>query len=66
MKDLIINNKPIFDSLINKKSKERANIVFNKLLAQQKRPKNPFDDARSYTSPSMREIKPGGNIDESV
>jgi hypothetical protein len=62
----IINNKPIFESLINKRSKERANIVFNKLLAQQKKPKNPFDEARTYISPSMRETKPGGNIDESL
>ena len=59
MKEIIINNKPIFDSLNNKKSKDRANIVFNKLLAEQKKVKNPFDEARSYTSPSMRENKPG-------
>lgn len=45
---------------------EKADIVFNKLLAQQKKPKNPFDDIRSYTSPLMRETKPGGNIDESI
>lgn len=59
MKEMIINNKPILESLINKKSKDRADIVFNKLLAQQKKPKNPFDDIRSYTTPSMRETKPG-------
>ncbi len=40
-------------------SKEKADVVFNKLLAQQKKPKNPFDEARSYTSPSMKETKPG-------
>lgn len=39
--------------------KEKADVVFNKLLAQQKKPKNPFDDARSYATPSMRETKPG-------
>jgi len=59
MKEIIISNKPIFDSLNNKKSKDRANIVFNKLLAQQKKPKNPFDEARTFTTPSMRENKPG-------
>ena len=59
MKEMIINNKPIFDSLINKKSKDRADIIFNKLLSQQKKPKNPFDEARTFTTPSMREIKPG-------
>jgi hypothetical protein len=59
MKEMIINNKPILESLINKKSKDRADIVFNKLLSLQKKPKNPFDDARSYTTPSMEETKPG-------
>lgn len=39
--------------------KEKADVVFNKLLAQQRKSKNPFDDARSYTSPAMRETKPG-------
>ncbi len=41
------------------RSKEKADVVFNKLLAQQKKPKNPFDDARTFTTPSMREFKPG-------
>jgi hypothetical protein len=59
MKEMIINNKPILESLINKKSKDRADIVFNKLLAQQKKPKNPFDEARTFTTPSMKETKPG-------
>jgi len=59
MKERIVNNKPILESLINKKSKDRANIAFNRLLAQQKKPKNPFDDATSYTTPSMKETKPG-------
>ena len=59
MKEMIINNKPIFESLINKKSKDRADIVFNKLLGLKKKPKNPFDEARAYTSPSMKETKPG-------
>ena len=65
MKEIIINNKPIFDSLNNKKSKDRANIVFNKLLAQQKKPKNPFDEMRSMTYPT-KEIKLGGNPNDSV
>ena len=38
---------------------EKADIVFNKLLAQQKKPKNPFDEARTFTTPSMKETKPG-------
>ena len=59
MKEMVINNKPILESLIDKKSKDRADIVFNKLLSLQKKPKNPFDDARSYTTPSMKETKLG-------
>jgi hypothetical protein len=55
------NNKPLFESLNNNKSKDRANLVFLKLLAKQKKPKNPFDDARTFTIPSMRETKPGPN-----
>ncbi len=39
--------------------KEKADVVFNKLLAQQKKPKNPFDEARTFTTPSMKETKPG-------
>jgi len=41
------------------KTKEKADVVFNKLLAKQKKPKNPFDDAKTFTTPSMRETKPG-------
>jgi len=59
MKEMILNNKPILESLISKKSKDRADIVFNKLLAQQKKAKNPFDEAKTFTTPSMKETKPG-------
>ena len=52
------NNKPLFESLNNNKSKDRANVVFLKLLAQQKKATNPFDVTRSNTPPS-NEIKPG-------
>ena len=55
-----LNNKiSVFKPLENKSSK-KADIVFNKLLAQQKRPKNPFDEVRSTTYPIYNE-KPGGN-----
>ena len=59
------NNNPLFESLNNNKSKDRANLVFLKLLAQQKKAKNPFDVTRSNTPPS-KEIKPGGNINDPV
>jgi len=59
------NNKPILESLTDKKSKDRANIVFNKLLAQQKKPKNPFDEARTQSYPAVN-LKPGENINDTI
>ena len=46
--------------------KEKANTVFLKLYAKLNKPKNPFDEARSYTSPSMSESKPGGNPNDTI
>jgi len=46
--------------------KEKANTVFLKLYAKLNKPKNPFDDARSYSSPSMSETKPGGNPSDTI
>lgn len=48
------------------KTKDKANTVFLKLYAKLNKPKNPFDDARSYTLPSMRENKPGGNLNDPI
>ena len=57
------NNNPLFESLNNNKSKDRANVVFLKLLAQQKKAHNPFDVTRSNTPKSnSNTIKPGGTI----
>lgn len=47
------------------KPKEKANVVFNKLLAQQKKPKNPFDDARAQSYPAAV-LKPGENINVTI
>jgi len=55
------NDKTLEESLNSRKSKDRAHYVFNKLLALQKKQKNPFDEVRSYTPPSMKEIKPGAD-----
>ncbi len=57
MKELI-NNTSVLKPLENKSSK-KANEVFIKLLVKHNKAKNPFDEARSYSAPSMREIKPG-------
>ena len=43
----------------NLRHSEKANTVFLKLLAKQRKPKNPFDELRSYTLPITKEIKPG-------
>ena len=45
----------------NRKKHDKAVQVFNKLLALQRKPKNPFDELRSYTLPVTKEIKPGAD-----
>jgi len=65
MKEMIINNKPILESLINKKSKDRADIVFNKMLSLHKKPKNGFDEARILNYPAAN-LKPGDNINDTI
>ncbi len=56
-----INDKTMEEILRDTKHNSKANQVFNKLLAQQKKPKNPFDEVRSYTLPITKEIKPGAD-----
>jgi transposase-like protein len=53
------NNQPLSESLNNRKSQDRAIELFNKLLAQHKKPKNPFDVTRTTTYPIKEDIKPG-------
>lgn len=64
MKELI-NNTSVFKPLENKSSK-KANTVFLKLYAKLNKPKNPFDEVRSSTYPNANEIKPGGNINDTI
>ncbi len=59
MKQLINNNQSVFQP-IEKKRKDKANTVFQKLYPKHK-PKNPFDEVRSYTLPITKEIKPGAD-----
>jgi hypothetical protein len=63
MKEIINNNKPLSESLNNRKSQDRAIEVFNKLLAKHKKPKNPFDVTRTQSYP---ELKPGGHSNDPV
>ena len=55
------NDKTMDDILRDTKHNKKANTVFLKLLAKQKKPANPFDELRSYTLPITKEIKPGAD-----
>jgi len=57
----IKKNYSLEEILRDTKHNKKANQVFNKLLALQKKPKNPFDEVRSYTLPITKEIKPGAD-----
>jgi hypothetical protein len=61
---LINTKESVFKTLENKSSKKTSE-VFNKLLAQQRKPKNSFDEIRSTTYASSTEQKPGGNPNDS-
>ena len=58
-------DQSVFKPMEHKQS-DKANTVFLKLYAKLNKPKNPFDEARSYTSPSMIETKPGGNPNDTI
>ena len=51
------NNTSVFKPMEHKQ-KDKANTVFLKLYAKLNKPKNPFDEARSYTPPQINN-KPG-------
>ena len=54
-------SKSLEENLRDTKHNKKANEVFLKLYAKQKKPKNPFDEVRSYTLPITKEIKPGAD-----
>lgn len=58
------NDKPISEKL-DHKNRPKSELVFYKLLAKQKVKANPFNEVRSETY-SLRETKPGGNINDTV
>jgi len=60
----INKNYSLEEILRDTKHNKKANTVFLKLYAKLKKPKNPFDEVRSYTPPSMKEIKPGDQIND--
>ena len=57
-------NKSMDDILRDTKHNKKANTVFLKLLAKQRKPKNPFDEVRSYTPQSMNETKQGVDLSD--
>jgi len=56
-----IYNQTLDEQINDKRKHDKANQAFNKLLARLRKPKNPFDELRSYTLPITEEIKPGAN-----
>ncbi len=55
----IKKNYSMDDILRDTKHNSKAQQVFLKLLAKQKKPRNPFDELRGETYPSLREGKSG-------
>ena len=62
----ILNPKESVFKPLEHKQKNKANTVFLKLYAKLNKPKNPFDEARTFTTPSMSETKPGGNPSDTI
>ena len=60
--DQIQKNYSIDDILRDTKHNSKAQQVFLKLLAKQKKPRNPFDEIRSISSP-ISETKSGGDYE---
>ena len=58
-------DQSVFKPMEHKQS-DKANTVFLKLYAKLNKPKNPFDEARTFNSPSMSETKPGGNPSDTI
>ena len=61
--DQIKKNYSMDDILRDTKHNSKAEEVFLKLLAKQKKPRNPFDEMRSISSP-VYETKSGAGTDD--
>ena len=59
----IKKNYSMDDILRDTKHNSKAQQVFLKLLAKQKKPRNPFDEIRSISSP-INETKPGADTND--
>ena len=56
-----IYDRTLDEQINDRRKHEKANVVFNKLLAQQKAKKKDWSELRSYTLPITKEIKPGAD-----
>ena len=56
------NNTSVFKPIEHKQS-DKANTVFLKYYSKLNKPKNPFDEVRSYTSPQTNN-KPGEALND--
>ena len=54
-----IYDRTLDEQINDRRKHDKANQAFNKLLARLRKPKNPFDELRSYTLPIIEESKPG-------
>ena len=61
--DQIKKNYSMDDILRDTKHNSKAEEVFLKLLAKQKKPRNPFGEIRSISSPTS-ETKPGADTND--
>jgi hypothetical protein len=59
-------NNSIIENLRDTQHNSKASQAFNKLLARLRKPKNPFDELRSYTLPITKESKPGETLNDPV
>ena len=60
------NNKSFLDILRDTEHNAKANLLFLKLLAKQKKEANPFDIARTQTWNPSNETKAGGNNNDTI
>ncbi len=58
----INNNTSVFKPIEHKQS-DKANTVFLKYYSKLNKPKNPFDEVRSYTPPQINN-KPGKALND--
>ena len=59
-------DRTLEEQINNRNKPDKATHVFIRLLSRQRKPKNPFDELRSYSLPIIKESKPGETLNDSV